>query len=155
MVIVDNYKFFRLKKLGLIFFITIVLFACSDREESNEVTIVLSSSADSVLRDTVFQNIVIDSLKKVALASKTDTSFLKNLCILSQNFSSQNRFVLSKEIIEKSEKIGYTHGKYRGKVLLATYTLGVQKYSEADSMLKSIIVDVKKIKDDYCLASAK
>ncbi len=141
-----------MKKAILVFFIAIILQACSRHETGNGLSIVLSGSIDSLLHDTTFISKDNDSLKKVVFNSKSDTSLVDNLCILAQNSSSQNRLLLSGEIISLSSKIAYQKGKYKGKILQSTYLIALQKYAEADSILSDVSLAAKQMNDDYLLS---
>ncbi|HLC83375.1 MAG TPA: tetratricopeptide repeat protein, partial [Bacteroidia bacterium] len=143
-----------MKRLFFSTIISLVLISCSQKSESSDITIVLGGQADSVVHDTVFQNFVVDSLKKSALSSQSDSSLINALCLLAQNSTAKNRIILGNEIILHSHKLGYKREELRGELLLANYLIFQQKYTDADSALNSILQKAADLKDEYILSRA-
>lgn len=114
----------------------------------------MGAQADSIVKDTVFQNFIIDSLKQAVLASKNDSSLINALCLLGQNSSAKQRMILGKEVVLQSQKLGYKREVLRGELMLANYLTFQQKYPSADSAYTEIIRKAEILKDEYILCRA-
>ena len=127
---------------------------CSQTNQENGVTIVLDSKVDSLLHDTVSQNFLIDSLKKVTLNSLSDSTLVKNLCLLAKSVGTQNRFIYANEIVALSKKNDFPKEEIFGQILVGTCYSALQNTPKADSLLDRSIKMAKKLGDDQLLSRA-